>query len=160
MQDRTCASPVIPAGKSGTEDEAQRLNSLASDPAYSGTITARSMQAAQAALGLEKLGLLPAPVRRDSTGAADFIDGRGRSWDAKTVNSGFVAHQDGYDLATSMTKIGLELLLGANVIFVTENLSAEAVSELKTAVDSAGLGSRVLFWPAGVIAAGAVQECG
>ena len=53
-----------------------------------------------------------------------------------------------------MTKIGLGLLLGGNVIFVTENLSAEAVSELKTVVDSAGLGGRVLFWPAGVGPAG------
>jgi hypothetical protein len=140
-------------GASGTvaevEADAGRLDELASDPAHGGKITPGSRQEARAALALEKAGRLPGPVIRDPSGAADFIDngGQGKKWDAKAFNSNFPPNQGGYHLATSMVKIGAELLTGENVILITENLSPEAVAELKAATELASLGDRVLFWP-------------
>ncbi len=124
----------------------KRLKELATDPFGGGVITFGSMQKARAALGLENAGLLPAPVRRDPTGAADFIDGRGTSWNAYDATK-FSLHQGGHDLRTSMIGIGVDLLIGQNVILIHENLSAGATSELKAAVDSAHLRDRVLVWP-------------
>jgi hypothetical protein len=124
----------------------KRLKELATDPSGGGGITSGSMQKARAALGLENAGLLPAPVRHDPTGAADFIDGRGTSWNAYDATK-FSLHQGGHDLRTSMVGIGVDLLSGQNVILITENLSTRATSELKSAVDSAGLRDRVLLWP-------------
>lgn len=129
------------------EAEARRLQELASDPAHGGKITPGSMEEAKAALGLEEAGRLPGPLTRDPTGAADFLDGRGVAWDVKSFNSNFPPSQGGYELATSMLKIGAELLLGEHVILNTTNLSAEATAELQAAVDAAGYGDRVLFWP-------------
>lgn len=108
-------------GKRGAEatTEEQRLGELASDPAQGGAITPGTLQEARAALGLEKSGELPAPVRRDPTGAADFIDGRDRLWDVKNFNSNFPPSQGGYELTDSMTKINRELQLGENVIVST-----------------------------------------
>jgi hypothetical protein len=123
----------------------KRLKELATDP-FTGGITSGSMQKARAALGLENAGLLPAPVRRDPAGAADFIDGRGTSWKAYDTTK-FSLDQGGHDLRTSMIGIGVDLLSGQNVILITENLSARATSELKAAVGSAGLRDRVLLWP-------------
>jgi hypothetical protein len=123
----------------------KRLKELATDPSGGGEITSGLMQKARAALGLENAGLLPAPVRRDPTGAADFIDGRGTSWNAYDATK-FSLHQGGHDLRTSTIGIGVDLLSGQNVILITENLSARATSELKAAVDSAGLRDRVLLW--------------
>ena len=130
----------------------KRLKELATDPfgcegITSGCegITSGSMQKARAALGLENAGL-PAPVRRDPTGAADFIDGRGTSWNAYDATK-LSLYQGGHDLRTLMIGIGVDLLNGQNVILITENLSARDTSELKAAVDSAGLRDRVLLWP-------------
>ena len=136
-------------GKPSTEAsaETQRLEQLASDPAQGGNITPGTMQEARTALGLEKTGQLPSPVRRDPTGAADFIDGRNVLWDVKNFNSNFPPSQGGYDLNDSMTRINRELQLGENIIVSTENLSAEATTELHGAVEDAGIGDRVLFWP-------------
>ncbi|MGH3601628.1 MAG: hypothetical protein ACRDQH_15360 [Pseudonocardiaceae bacterium] len=103
------------------------------------------MQEALAALGLEGAGQLPGPVRRDATGAADFIDGRGKLWDAEVVNPTFPASRGGHYLATSSFKIGRKLLIDENVIIITDDLSAEGASDLKTAVDSVGLSDHVLF---------------
>ncbi len=124
----------------------KRRKELATDPFGGGGVTSGSIQKAWAALGLENAGLLPAPVRRDPTGAADFIDGRGTSWNAYDATK-FSLPQGGHDLRTSLIGIGVDLLSGQNVILITENLSAGATSELKAAVDSAGLRDRVLLWP-------------
>lgn len=123
----------------------KRLKELATDPFGGGVITSGSMQKARAAHGLENAGLLPVPVRRDPTGAADFIDGRGTSWNAYDATK--FSFRGGHDLRTSMIGIGVDLLSGQNVILVHENLSAGATSELKAAVDSAYLRDRVLLWP-------------
>jgi hypothetical protein len=105
------------------------------------------MQEARAAYGLEQSGDLPGPAKRDPTGGADFIDGTGQEWDVKGFNSGFPPSQGGYDLATSMTKIGNELNQGENVILDTSKLTEAATSELETAIEAAGWSGRVLWWP-------------
>jgi hypothetical protein len=137
----------VPFGLPGSFAEAKRLEELASDPASGGEATYGSTQKARAALGLEKAGLLPAPVRRDPTGATDFIDGRGLRWNAHEFNSKFSSRQGGHDIRTPIIEIGVDLLNGKNVILITENLSTEATNELNAVVDSAGLGDHVLLWP-------------
>jgi hypothetical protein len=127
--------------------EAKRLEELASDLVGGGEATYGSIQKARAAIGLEEAGLLPAPVKRDPTGVADFIDGRGLPWSAHDFNSEFSSHPRGHEIRASIVKIGVDLLDGKNVIVITENLSAEAISELNSAIDSAGWGNRVLLWP-------------
>jgi hypothetical protein len=123
----------------------KRLKDLATDPSGGGGITSESLQKAWAALGLENDGLLPAPVRRDPTGAADFIDGRGRSWTAHDATK-FPSLQGGHPILTSMIGIGVDLRNGQNVILIT-GLNARATSELKAAIDWAGLRDHVLLWP-------------
>jgi hypothetical protein len=126
---------------------AKRPEQLASDPASSGKVTYRSMQKALAALELKKAGLLSAPVRRDPTGAIDFIDGCGMSWNAYDFGSKLSSHENDHGLRISMIEIGVDLLSAENVILITENLSSEVTNELKTAVGLARLGNRVLLWP-------------
>lgn len=137
----------VPLGSATGFAEAQRLEELASDPPNGRAATPASIQKARAALGLETAGLLSAPVRRDPTGAADFIDGGGMPWNAYDFNSKFTPSQGAHPLRTSVLEIGAHLLGGGNVILITENLSVEVTKELKAAVDSAGLGDRVLLWP-------------
>lgn len=135
--------PRSSAGNSGSDD-AQRLAELATDTSSGGEISTRSMRKARAMLGLEKAGLLSAPVRRDPTGAADFVDGRGVSWNAHDLSS---SHQGGHNVLASVIEIGVDLLSGDNVILITDNLNTETTKELSAAVDSAGLSDRVLLWP-------------
>lgn len=52
---------------------------LARDPAHGGAITSGSIREREVALALEGAGVLPAPIRRDPTGAAEWdvdLDGR------------------------------------------------------------------------------------
>jgi hypothetical protein len=137
----------VPLGSERGLAEAQRLEELASDPLTGRAATPAALQKARAALGLETTGLLSAPVRRDPTGVADFIDGRGMSWNAYDLNSKLTPSQGAHPLRTSVLKISVHLLGDGNVILITENLSAEVTKELKATLDSARLGDRVLIWP-------------
>jgi len=137
----------VPLGSPGSFAEAKRLKELASDPASGGEATYGSTQKARAALGLEKAGLLPAPVRRDPTDATDFIDGAGRPWNAHEFKSKFSSRQGSRDIRTLIIDISVDLLNGKNVFLITENLSTEATNELNEAIDLAGLRDRVLLWP-------------
>jgi hypothetical protein len=136
-------------GNTGAVADARRLKELASDPTLGGNITSGSMRQAQVALALEKAGRLPGPVTRDPTGAADFIDGRGVEWNVESVSFKFPPSHDGYELATSITKIGAELLPGQHIILDTTNFSAEATATLQEAVGTIDHGHHVLFWPLG-----------
>lgn len=129
------------------QPDQERLEELASDPSHGGEIRDGNWQEAQAALGLERSGQLPSPVRRDPSGAADFIDGKGVQWDAKAFNSNFPPRKGGYTLEASMRKIGESFRDGENVIAITEDLSSADADELVTAIEEQGWSERVLFWP-------------
>jgi hypothetical protein len=66
----------------------------------------------------------------------------------KGFNSNFPPSQGGYDLGASMTKIGDALASGENVILDTTKMSANAIQELRAAVQAeTGWSGRVLWWP-------------
>jgi hypothetical protein len=64
-----------------------RYPAMIADPAHGGASNQNSHNEARIALTMEYAGQVPGPVRRDSTGGADFVDGRGRRYDIKTPMS-------------------------------------------------------------------------
>jgi hypothetical protein len=142
------ASAVAVVENPTVDPEAERFAALASDPSHGGAISGKTEQEARVGLDLEKSGQLPSPIRRDPTGASEFVDGEGTSWDVKAFNSRFPPGKGGYELGDSLTKIAKELRTGDNVILDTSNLSAAAINELKTAVEArTEWTGRVLWWP-------------
>jgi hypothetical protein len=98
-------------------------------------------------LSLEEAGKLKGPIRRDPTGAGEFIDANNVTWDVKSPTSRFPPEKGGFSVATDVPKIQMELRLGENVIIDTTDLSAEHVAALKKELDALGLGARVIWWP-------------
>jgi len=124
-----------------------RRNELAKDPAQGGKITPKTLREADVAMGLESRGRLKAPVTREPTGGADFVDGNGQEWDVKQFNSNFPPEKGGFDLTKSMTKINESLRDGENVIVDSVNMSPSDLNALKQAVQAQGLGDKVIFYP-------------
>lgn len=62
-------------------------NDLIHDPAHRNVVDIKSIKEALVGITAEKYGFLPNPIRRDPTGAAEFIDRLGRAWDVKAAVS-------------------------------------------------------------------------
>lgn len=125
----------------------EELDALASDPAHGGRIDGKTMREREVGLGAEARGLVSGPIRRDPTGAAEFIDSDGQAWDVKGFRSDFPPKSGGFDLARDLGKVERELAAGHNVIIDTEKLDERDLGELKLEVERRGLGDRVVYWP-------------
>lgn len=119
----------------------------AGDLAHVGKITPATLNESAVALGLEGRGLLTPPIGRSPVARADFVDSNGQLWDVKGFNSNFPPRQGGFDLNRSMTQIQSELGKGENVIIDTQNMSAQHIADLQQAVQNAGIGNQVLWFP-------------
>jgi len=58
---------------------------------------------------LEAQGEMPAPIVRDPTGQADFIDAAGQKWDVKGFNSRYPPAKGGFDLMRDAGKVDKSL---------------------------------------------------
>jgi hypothetical protein len=124
-----------------------RLQELAKDPAQGGKITPKTLQEAKVGLACEENGKIPGPITRDPSGAAEFIDGNGTPWDVKGFNSQFPPEKGGFDVATDLARVQGEVQSGENVIVDTTKMTPADVTSLQSAVDSAGLGKNVVWYP-------------
>lgn len=131
--------PTIPP-----KPRAERIEELALDPAQGGKATNKTRREAEVGLSLEEQGKLAGPIKRDPTGAAEFVDANGQKWDVKGFNSKYAPK--GYNTPDAMSKIKGEIASGENVIVDTAAMSPDHVAELKNALQSEGLMGNVLFF--------------
>lgn len=136
-------SPGAASPSSAATDRATREKALAADPAQGGAVTAKTKREVEVGLALEESGDLPAPIERDPSGRAEFIDGAGQRWDVKQFNSKFPPKRGGFVLEKALATIQRELNAGENVIVDTVNMSAEHIAELRDAVAKRGWSNRV-----------------
>jgi hypothetical protein len=139
-----------PGSKQDSDPVAERqarLNELAKDPAHGGKISPKSLQEAEAGLSSEESGKIPGPIQRDPSGAAEFIDGNGQAWDVKGFNSNFPPEKGGFDLARDFGKVQDEIAGGENVIVDTSKMNPADVQSLSNAINNAGLGDNVVWYP-------------
>ncbi|MBR4669323.1 MAG: hypothetical protein IKO84_01870 [Butyrivibrio sp.] len=101
---------------------------------------------AEVGLDLERRGLLE-NIKRDPTGAAEFIEENGTKWDVKSFNSNYPVKKGGFELNRVMRTINKSLEKQENVIVDTLNMSQEHITELKAAVKANGIDDKVIFWP-------------
>ncbi len=125
----------------------QRFFALARDPAHNGKITKGSRREATVGIRLERMGLLPGQIRRESTGSAEFVDGKGRLWDVKGFRSNFPPERGGFVLKRAVKKLMGQFQSGENVILDTKHLSTEHTTQLKTTIKQRGWSDRVLWYP-------------
>jgi hypothetical protein len=125
----------------------EELDDLARDPAHGNKITPKSVHERRVGLDLESRGDLPGPIRRDPTGAAEFVDANGTLWDMKSFNSNFPPRKGGFELNRSLQQIESEFAKGENVILDTANLTEEHARQLREAVVARGWSSRIRWWP-------------
>jgi len=92
------------------------FESLMPDPAHGHKITMKSIDEAIAGLAAEKKGFIPGPLRRDPTGAAEFIDAGGQAWDVKVGISRAPNGKYIFDPKHLMDGINMNLKCGENVI--------------------------------------------
>lgn len=117
------------------------MDELAPDPA-SGTT---NVPEAEVGVGLEVDGKVRG-LRRDASGAAEFIDANGQAWDVKAFRSD-VTGRGAFELGEAMKKIKSEIALGENIMLDTRHLSADHIDALRTAIAQEGLVDNVLLWP-------------
>ena len=122
----------------------KRLEELAKDPSQGGKITNKTRREAEVGLAMEDRGELAAPITRDPSGAAEFIDANGQKWDVKGFNSQYAP--TGYNTPEALQKIQGEIAKGENVIVDTGKMSAQHVADLKRALEGAGLSGKVKFF--------------
>jgi hypothetical protein len=135
---------AVDASEAAAAARQARLDDLAMDPAR-GVSDAKSLVEAQVGLNLEESGQLAAPIRRDPTGFAEFIDGNDQLWDIKAFRSDF---PNGYEKAAAMSAIRTEIAAGENVILDTSNLSPADLAELHRAVaEVPEWVGKILWWP-------------
>ncbi len=110
--------------------------SLAFDPAHKNQISSKSIEEALAGITAEEKGFLPGPIRRDPTGAAEFIDARGIPWDVKTPVSIAPNGKNVFNVNQTFNSIKRELNLDENVILNMIRLNKDdalsLVTKLKT----------------------------
>ncbi len=92
----------------------ERALQLAWDPAHQ-RITSNSAREAKIGLYLEQQGLLPGPITREASGASEFIDATGQSWDVKAFRS-HDPNGERIPLAHMISKIDEEIASGENLI--------------------------------------------
>jgi len=119
---------------------------LARDPDHADGISDKTIREREVGIEMERAGVLEGPIRRDPTGAGEFIDANGVTWDVKQFNSNYPPRSGGFDVATDAGKVDWELSLGENVILDTKNLSPSAVQALRQEAITRGWGDRVIFW--------------
>lgn len=125
----------------------EELDALAADPSHGGAIREQGMREREIGLGAEEAGLVPGPIVRDPTGAAEFIDANNQAWDVKGFRSGFPASAGGFDVTTDVAKIERELPSGHNVIIDTGFLTETDLQSLQEEIERRGISDRVVYWP-------------
>jgi len=125
----------------------EELDALAADPSHGGAIREQGLREREIGLGAEEAGLVPGPIVRDTTGAAEFIDANDQAWDVKGFRSGFPASAGGFDVTTDVAKIERELRSGHNVIIDTGFLTETDLQSLQEEVERRGISDRVVYWP-------------
>jgi hypothetical protein len=119
---------------------------LSIDPANKAKlVTPKGIAEGQVGLAVSRSGKVPGPLRRDPTGAAEFIDAGGKAWDVKGPNSGRPPAQGGFDVATDADKIATSIGQGENVIVDTSKMTPADVKLLEAEIARRGLSGRVVF---------------
>ncbi|MCQ4167484.1 PAAR domain-containing protein [Tahibacter harae] len=127
------------------ERDIRRFDELARDPAHNGAISPKTWREAEVGMEMEARGDLKFPIRRDPRpNGGEFIDRDGVVWDIKGFNSSF---KTGFKLEKAVEAISREVGRGENVIIDTARMSAEHVSQLRHAIDKAGLSGNVKWYP-------------
>lgn len=125
----------------------EELDALAADPSHGGAVREQGRREREIGLGAEDAGLIPGPIVRDPTGAAEFIDAYDQAWDVKGFRSGFPASAGGFDVTIDVAKIERELRSGHNVIIDTGFLTEADLRSLREEIDHRGFSDRVVYWP-------------
>jgi peptidoglycan hydrolase-like protein with peptidoglycan-binding domain len=133
--------------KTKIERSPEEYDNLAKDPARGNKIDTKSIREREIGLALEEKGTLKPPIKRDGTGAAEFIDGDGTFWDIKAFNSNYVPEKGGFEINTVLKQIKGEIKAGENVIIDTKDLSPEHLNLLKQEVITNGLSEKVVYYP-------------
>ena len=127
--------------------ELRRLVRLAKDPAHGGRMTATSKREALVGYSLESEGRLLAPIHREATGSAEFVDGSGQRWDVKAFNSRYPIHRGGFLLTRAISKIEGQFRSGENVILDVVDLKPHDAKLLRKAITKRGWGPHILWFP-------------
>jgi len=122
-----------------------RWSELSYDPAHRG-VTHNSEEEAMLGLALERAGRIPAPIVRDASGRAEFIDAKGVRWDVKAFRS-FTPSGEKMDIQKAVEKVDGEFLSGENVILDTRRLTPEDLNVLKFHIGITHNQKRVLWYP-------------
>lgn len=125
----------------------EEFENLARDPAQGNAIIEKSIHERTVGLALEAQGKLKPKIKRDPSGAAEFIDGNGIKWDVKSFNSKFPPKKGGFTVEKGTRKIEEELRKGENVILDTTNLSPGHVEQLRGAVEAKAWGDKIVWFP-------------
>jgi Domain of unknown function (DUF4280) len=124
----------------------EEMEDLARDPAQGNQITEKGMIEREIGLDLETRGILSG-IKRDPSGAAEFIDVNGTKWDIKGFNSHFPPKKGGFKLDKVIGQIEKEFSKGENVIVDTTKMSSQHIDELRKAIQEKNMSSRILWWP-------------
>lgn len=127
--------------------KANRFARLALDPAHGNRATANSLREAEAGLALEAWGKLPGPIRREKSGASEFVDARGQRWDVKRFNSHFPTWSGGFVLDRALDKLAGQFAQKEFVILDRTDLTTVHAQSLRQAIDARGWNDRVLWYP-------------
>ena len=129
------------------------LDELARDPAHANAIRDQGIKERQIALDLEQQGRLGRVIRDPQAGGgADFIDTTtGIKWDVKSFVSypkGHTSARKGaFKVGDAMNNINKELNRGNNVIIDTRQLIPSHITDLKNAINAAGIGNKIIWYP-------------
>ncbi|GFI24894.1 hypothetical protein IMSAGC011_03699 [Lachnospiraceae bacterium] len=129
------------------------LDDLARDPAHANRIEDQGIKERQIALDLEQQGRLGRVIRDPQAGGgADFIDTTtGIKWDVKSFVSypkGHTSARKGaFKVGDAMNNINKELNRGNNVIIDTRQLIPSHITDLKNAINAAGIGNKIIWYP-------------
>ena len=133
---------IKPPQRSQTE-----LDDLARDPAHGNNIEPKGVEERTIGLSLEARGDLKPPIKRDPSGAAEFIDGDGVKWDIKGFNSHYPPRKGGFSLDRDIGKIEAELDKGENVILDTTQLNQTHIEQLRAEIQARGWTSKIRWYP-------------
>ena len=129
------------------------MDDLARDPSHGNKITDQGIKEREVGLDLEKRGELGKIVRdTQANKGAEFIDETtGLKWDVKSFESypnGHTSPKKGaFTVDNAMKKINTEISNGHNVIIDTRNLISDHINQLQQAIDAAGLGDNIIWYP-------------
>jgi|GEM_PF-2612020 len=125
----------------------ERFLRLARDPAHGNRRTANSLGEAEAGLALEVWGKLPAPIRREKSGASEFVDGKGQRWDVKRFNSHFPTRSGGFVLERALLKLESQFNNNEFVILDRSNLTTAHAQALRRGIAERNWDNKVLWYP-------------